>query len=154
MPEPEHGDEPDLTKYIEFVKAQIRELCGNYGKIHGFLWDVNEPTINVRDESVNRMISSLQPEIIINNCGFDKGDFSTPERDYDDAKLDGTQIYSRPTEACESIGAESWGYRSNEDYFPLLQLSRLSGLCSGNIQLWLLISSLAGSIFASGIWPY
>jgi alpha-L-fucosidase len=123
---PEQGDEPDLAKYIEFVKAQVTELCTNYGKIHGFWWDANSGTLKHRDESVNKLIRSLQPGIIINNRGFDEGDFSTPERDYDDAKLDGAQVYVKPTEACESIGAESWGYRSNEDYFSL-------GAITGNI---------------------
>ncbi len=122
--EPEQGDEPDVARYIEFVKEQVRELCTNYGQIHGFWWDVNEPTINVRDETVNQLIRSLQPGIIINNRGFDDGDFSTPERDYDDAKLEGSIVYSKPTEACESIGSESWGYRANEDYFSVGTLTR------------------------------
>jgi alpha-L-fucosidase len=119
LPGPEHGDEPNLAKYIDFVKAQVTELCTNYGKIHGFWWDANSGTLKHRDESVNKLIRSLQPGIIINNRGFDDGDFSTPERDYDDAALGGTQVYAKPTEACEAIGAESWGYRSNEDYFSV-----------------------------------
>lgn len=119
LPGPERGDEPDLGKYIEFVKAQVTELCTNYGKIHGFWWDANSGTLKHRDESVNKLIRSLQPGIIINNRGFDDGDFSTPERDYDDAALGGTKVYDKPTEACEAIGAESWGYRSNEDYFSV-----------------------------------
>ncbi len=120
---PEPGDEPDVTKYIEFVKAQINELCTNYGKIHGFWWDANGHTINVQDESVNNLIRSLQPGIIINNRGFDNGDFSTPERDFEDATLNGTKFYGKPTEACEAIGAESWGYRGNEDYFSVSALT-------------------------------
>ena len=124
LPGSELGDEPDVVKYLDFVKAQVRELCTNYGKIHGFWWDANVQTINVRDESVNRLIRSLQPGIIINNRGFGEGDFDTPERDYDDAKLNGVQIYTKPTEACEAIGAESWGYRSNEDYFSVGVLTR------------------------------
>jgi alpha-L-fucosidase len=124
LPGPEHGDEPDVVKYIEYVKAQVTELCTNYGKIHGFWWDANGHTINARDESVNSLIRSLQPGIIINNRGFDGGDFSTPERDFEDAALSGTKFYVKPTEACEAIGAESWGYRSNEDYFSVGTLTR------------------------------
>ncbi|MFA6271076.1 MAG: alpha-L-fucosidase [Candidatus Paceibacterota bacterium] len=118
LPGAEHWDEPALAKYIEFVKAQVTELCTNYGQIHGFWWDAGH-ILNVHDKSVNEIIRSLQPGIIINNRGFDEGDFSTPERDFDDVTLEGTQIYAKPTEACESIGAESWGYRSNEDYFSI-----------------------------------
>lgn len=32
---PQAGDQPGLTKYIAFLPAQIRELCSNYGEIHG-----------------------------------------------------------------------------------------------------------------------
>ena len=124
LPGPDPGDEPDVAKYLEFVKAQVTELCTNYGKIHGFWWDVNENSINAHDESINQLIRSLQPGIIINKRGFGEGDFDTPERDFDDAKLNGTQVYTKPTEACESIGAESWGYRTNEDYFTVGALTR------------------------------
>ena len=36
-PGPEDGDEPDVGRYLEFVRAQVRELCTQYGEIHGFL---------------------------------------------------------------------------------------------------------------------
>ncbi len=124
LPGPEAGDEPNVEKYMEFVKAQVRELCTNYGKISGFWWDANEQTINVRDESVNRLIRSLMPGIIINDRGFDKGDFSTPERDFDDVRLNMAQVYTKPTEACESIGSESWGFRFSEDYFTVGVITR------------------------------
>ena len=32
---PQAGDQPGLTKYFAFLRAQIRELCSNYGEIHG-----------------------------------------------------------------------------------------------------------------------
>lgn len=125
LPVPEPGDEPDVDEYLEFVKKQVRELCTNYGKIDGFWWDANEMTINVRDETINKLIRSLQPGIIINNRGFDDGDFSTPEREYECySKITAQQFYEKPTEACESIGKESWGYRQNEDYFSIGYLTR------------------------------
>jgi alpha-L-fucosidase len=77
-----------------------------------------------KDPSVHEMIRKLQPSALINNRGFGDGDYSTPERDFDDEKLNGTQTYAKPTEACESIGAESWGYRDNEDYFSVGTLTR------------------------------
>ncbi len=44
---PQFGDRPDYPKYIEFFKAQVRELCSNYGEIHGFWWDMNvEKTVD------------------------------------------------------------------------------------------------------------
>ena len=80
---PQPGDEPDFAKYRAFLVAQVRELCTQYGEIHGFWWDMN--VTGVVDPSINAMIRSLQPKAVINNRGFDEGDFGTPERDYEGA---------------------------------------------------------------------
>ncbi len=103
------GDEPNEALYIEYVKNQLRELLTGYGKIQSFFWDIPP---NTRDTSLNELIRSLQPDIYINNRGYDDGDFSTPERmSADGASFDGL------CEACDSIGKESWGYRKHEDYY-------------------------------------
>jgi alpha-L-fucosidase len=111
---PQPGDEPDWEKYMEFLRAQVRELCTNYGPIHGFWWDMNVP--QAVDRSINEMIRRLQPEAVINNRGFDEGDFGTPERDFD-KEGDDLLTFERATEACQSVGTESWGYRKDEDYY-------------------------------------
>jgi alpha-L-fucosidase len=118
--EPQKGDDPDIDKYVRFVKVQLREICSNYGEIHGIWWDNNVP--EHKDPSVNAMIRELQPKAIINNRGFDDGDFSTPEREMRDAHGD-VNSPSTPVEACDSIGAESWGYRKNEDYYSIGRLT-------------------------------
>jgi len=115
LPKPEQGDQPDVLKYFEYVREQAREICTNYGKIHGFWWDCNET--ECFDPTVNEMIRSLQPGIIINNRGLSEGDFSTPERDFDISTTNQLEAYTSPVEACQSIGVESWGYREDEDYF-------------------------------------
>jgi len=107
-------DSPDWDKYMEFLKAQVRELCTNYGEIHGFWWDMNVP--GYKDSSINAMIRKLQPKAVINNRGFDEGDFGTPERDYDNAAAE-ARSFDRLTEACQSVGMESWGYKKDEDYY-------------------------------------
>lgn len=115
------GDQPDHAKYLEFLKAQVRELCTNYGEIHGFWWDMNvEKHV---DPSINQMIRKLQPKAVINNRGFDEGDFGTPERDFDRSG-DETPGFDRPTEACQSVGTESWGYKRDEDYYTDRHLIR------------------------------
>jgi alpha-L-fucosidase len=116
-PQPE--DSPDQEKYLEFVRMQVKELCTNYGEIHGFWWDAN--ILGVKDPSFNDMIRKLQPKAVINNRGFDNGDFSTPERDYE---KDDKMNFDRPVEACQSVGIESWGYRLNEDYYNDRHLMR------------------------------
>lgn len=118
---PQPDDQPDWEKYLEFVKAQVRELCTNYGEIHGFWWDMNVP--KHVDRSINAMIRRLQPKAVINNRGFDEGDFGTPERDYDTAAAEAL-AFDRPTEACQSVGMESWGYRKDEDYYTDRHLLR------------------------------
>jgi len=119
--EPQPNDDPDLMKYLEFLRGQVRELCTDYGKIHGFWWDMNVPS-HV-DPSINQLIRDLQPGVIINNRGYDEGDFGTPERDYD---LSGEEVlvFDRQTEACQSVGLESWGWRSDEDYYTDRHLIR------------------------------
>jgi alpha-L-fucosidase len=118
---PEPGDSPDWNKYMDFLKAQVSELCTNYGKISGFWWDMNVPAF--RDPSVNTMIRKLQPSAVINNRGFDEGDFGTPERDFDTAAAE-AKAFERPTEACQSVGMESWGYKKDEDFYTDLHLER------------------------------
>lgn len=111
---PQPGDEPDLERYLEYVRAQVVELCTQYGDIHGFWWDMN--VTGRHDPSFNDLVRSLQPNAVINNRGFDEGDFGTPERDYKGAASD-VRAYERLTEHCQSVGRESWGYRADEDYY-------------------------------------
>ena len=35
--DPAPGDAPDLARYLDFVRAQVRELCSNYGQLD-ILW--------------------------------------------------------------------------------------------------------------------
>jgi alpha-L-fucosidase len=111
---PQPGDRPDLMRYLEFLKAQVHELCTQYGEIHGFWWDMNVD--KHVDRSINDMIRRLQPKAVINNRGYDEGDFGTPERDYDKGGED-APCFDRRTEACQSVGMESWGFRQQEDYY-------------------------------------
>jgi alpha-L-fucosidase len=74
------------------------------------------------DTSVNALIRELQPAAVINDRGYDAGDFGTPERDYD--HIDGTLPFSKRIEGCQSIGREAWGWRTNEDYYTDRHLFR------------------------------
>lgn len=104
----------DMGTYIAFLKAQVKELLTGYGKIHTFFWDIPP---HIEDPSVNELVRSLQPGILINDRGFDRGDFATPERTVPEGSR-----FPTPTEACQSVGAESWGYRADEDYFTARHL--------------------------------
>jgi alpha-L-fucosidase len=122
LPGPEAGDAPDWDKYMEFIKAQVRELCTRYGTVHHFFWDINVP--EHQDPSINAMLRALQPRMVINDRGFDKGDFGTPEREQQLPGIDPRAAFQRPTEACNSVGTQSWGYRRDEDYYTPSHLIR------------------------------
>ena len=133
---PEEGDNRDMEAYIEYVRAQLRELCTNYGEIHGIFWDMN--VAGYADPTINQMIRELQPKAIINDRGYDEGDYGTPERDSDRDGQAALRRYSRPTEACQSVGMESWGFRIDENYFTPKYLMQSMGrvLCmDGNYLL-------------------
>jgi alpha-L-fucosidase len=119
----EPGDKPDYEAYMALVRQQVRELCTQYGELRVFWWDANRT--GVVDPTINQMIRQLQPTCVINDRGWDAGDFGTPERSYD-ADSGTATPFSRPTEACESVGSQSWGYRRDEDYFtPRYMMSRI-----------------------------
>ena len=119
---PNPGDEPNEELYIQYIKNQLTELCTNYGKIHAFFWDIPPER---RDPSVNEYLRSLQPGILINDRGYDKGDYATPERD---ARIKNAS-FERLCEACQSVGAQSWGYRQEEDYFtPQFIIASMSSI--------------------------
>ncbi|MDD4772477.1 MAG: alpha-L-fucosidase [Eubacteriales bacterium] len=107
--QPEAGDIPDSVLYRQYVKNQITELMTGYGRIYTLFWDI-PPKIN--DPSINAYVRSLQPDILINNRGYDKGDFATPER-----SVPGGDCFKELTEACQSVGKQSWGYRIDEDFY-------------------------------------
>jgi alpha-L-fucosidase len=120
-PAPQPGDRPSKRVYLDYLKAQVTELCTHYGPLQGFWWDAN--IARWHDPSINALIRKLQPGIVINDRGFDPGDFGTPERDWD-ASVDTALAFDRPTEACQALGSQSWGHRRGEDYYTKGHLLR------------------------------
>ena len=115
---PQPGDVPDMGKYVAYVKAQVTELLTNYGEVVCFFWDI--PT-GIELPEMDEMVRKLQPGIMVNDRGWGNKntcDYSTPERDYE------WTLGNRHVEACDAVGANSWGYRANEDYRTLGYLSR------------------------------
>jgi len=111
-----HGD---FDIYKQYIKDQITELLTGYGPIYTLFWDISP---KMDDPSFNELARTLQPGIYINDRGFGPGDFSTPEREYNAEAL--TAPYPRMTEACNSIGVQSWGYRREEDFYSYRHLMR------------------------------
>ncbi len=107
---------PDLEQYKTYIKNQITELLTNYGEIYSLFWDIPPA---VEDKSLNELVRKLQPNIYINDRGWDKGDFSTPEREYQEQDK---KYFTRMTEACNSFSEQSWGYRQDEDFYSIKHL--------------------------------
>jgi len=97
------------VKYREFVKGQITELLTGYGPVYTLFWDIPP---RYEDRSINELVRKLMPGILINNRGYDEGDFATPEREVPEGSR-----FTKMTEACQSVGEQSWGYRADEDYY-------------------------------------
>lgn len=113
---PEPGDCPDWERYVSYMEVQLRELCTRYGELAVFWWD-SGTEIGLPAPHLNALIRECQPGILINNRGLSgDGDFSTPERDFN-PEFDQESCFRRPVEACQAVGAESWGWRVDEDYY-------------------------------------
>ena len=100
------------------MKNQITELLSNYGPIYTLFWDIPP---HIEDKGLNELARKLQPGIFINDRGYDEGDFSTPEREIQ--AIPDTTRFERMTEACNSVGVQSWGYRVEEDFYSLSYLT-------------------------------
>jgi alpha-L-fucosidase len=115
---------PDMDKYTEYMKGQLKELLSNYGPI-GILWFDGEwesPWNNKRGLEVYNFCRSLQPNLIINNRigkgragmdGIDKGkgvgDYGTPEQE-----IPATGFGSGVDwESCMTMN-NHWGYNKND----------------------------------------
>ncbi|AKU15637.1 alpha-L-fucosidase [Luteipulveratus mongoliensis] len=114
----------DMTKYTEYLHAQVRELLTRYGKIDLMWFDFSyegrgfgaKGPKEWQSERLVEMARELQPEILINNrLGLGSGDFTTPEQVQPPGhQLDGEA--AAPWEACQTLNG-SWGYhRDNLDW--------------------------------------
>ena len=111
----------DMTRYLEYVKIQVTELCTRYPTIAGLWWDMNIPELVVPE--INELVYRLLPGALVNSRGWSKGDTDTPERDFNPTDP-AIRHFEVPTEVCDSIGLSSWGYRCREDYYQADELKR------------------------------
>lgn len=118
---------PDMDRYTEYLKGELRELLTNYGPL-GILWFDGEweNTWNTeRGIEIYNFVRGLQPQIIVNNrvgraragmTGMDKGagvgDYGTPEQQIPSTGF-GPGVY---WESCMTMN-DHWGYNKNDDYW-------------------------------------
>jgi alpha-L-fucosidase len=98
-------DPEGWAQYLEYVHGQVRELMSNYGVIDLLWYDGRWPhaASDWRADELNRMVRSLQPDILINDRAGESGDFGTPEQRV------GFKDEDRPWESCFTTN-DHWGY--------------------------------------------
>ncbi len=121
----------DFERYVRYMKAQLRELLTNYGRIDILWFDGQwENTWNRdRGRDLYDYVRSLQPEIVVNNrvssgdfAGEGQGrigDFGTPEQE-----IPATGIAGLDWETCMTMN-RNWGFnRADKDFKPASVLVR------------------------------
>jgi alpha-L-fucosidase len=120
-------DGADFNRYIDYMKAQLKELITGYGPL-GVLWFDGEwePTWTTEHgKDLYRYVRGLQPSILVNNrvdkgrqgmAGMTRdgdyaGDFGTPEQEVPPQGF-GPEVY---WEACMTIGRK-WCHTKNDTY--------------------------------------
>ncbi len=118
--------EPDMDRYMEYLKGQLKELLTRYGPI-GILWfdgEWEDPWIAKRGVELYNYVRSLQPDIIINNrvgkgragmSGMNKnvgeglGDYGTPEQEIPPTGFPPGVYW----ESCMTMN-KTWGFRKDD----------------------------------------
>ncbi|MBI5282703.1 MAG: alpha-L-fucosidase [Candidatus Solibacter usitatus] len=115
----------DNNRYIDFMKAQIKELLTNYGDVAMMWFDGEwEHTLAEakRDDEVYDFIRGLQPNTLINDRLYErkpgnKADFGTPEQYVPATGMKDPSGKPILWEACVTINDDSWGYNKYETSF-------------------------------------
>jgi alpha-L-fucosidase len=116
--------EPDMDRYVDYMKGQLKELTTNYGPI-GILWfdgHWEKTWTPARGRDLYDYVRSLQPGIIVNNrVGGPNGDYETPEQQIPGTGLPG----GGPWETCMTMNAH-WGYNKHDHQFkPTKQIVQM-----------------------------
>ena len=125
----------DFDRYLDYMHAQVRELCTNYGKIDVLWFDFSYD--NLRGEAwrgteLMRMVRSLQPDVIVDNRlevsgeGYGSlaageptpyhGDFVSPEQMIPPNGIQDVHGNDLAWEACVTMNG-SWGYTADDHAF-------------------------------------
>lgn len=151
--------EKDLSRYIEYMHGQVRELMTNYGEIDILWFDFsynNTPESGLprmkgetwESTKLVEMIRKLQPNIVINNrLGGDMrlenpeyfaGDFTSPEQLIPAKGMLNNKGEILPWEACVTLNS-SWAYSAkNSEYKSVKTIIRALVECvskNGNLLL-------------------
>jgi alpha-L-fucosidase len=114
----------NLDRYIDFMKAQLRELLTGYGEV-AVVWFDGEwehSTGEMRSDEVYDFVRGLQPNTLINDRLYkrepgNKADFGTPEQFVPATGVSGKDGRPALWESCVTINNDSWGFNKYETEF-------------------------------------
>ena len=117
-------ESPNLDRYEQYLRAQVKELIQNYGPLLVMWFDVPQEFDRKRGLGLEAWTRSLQPDIIINNRSGADGDYDTPEQRV------GKYQDQRPWESCMTIGNQ-WAWKTNTQLKSLQKCLQTLVLCAG-----------------------
>jgi alpha-L-fucosidase len=132
--------DPDMDRYNSYLKNQLGELLGNYGRL-GILWfdgEWEKPWTHERGVDLYQWVRGLQPRIIVNNRvgigrsgmggttegGAFGGDYDTPEQRVGNFQND------RPWESCITL-CQQWAWKPDDQMKSLQECLRTLIYCAG-----------------------
>jgi alpha-L-fucosidase len=114
----------NIDRYIEFMKAQLRELLTGYGDIASIWFDGEweHSTKEMHSDEVFDMIRSLQPNTLINDRLYkrepgNRADYGTPEQFVPATGMRDPSGKPILWESCVTINTDSWGYNKYETQY-------------------------------------
>lgn len=123
-------DNPDMDRYVTYMKGQLKELITGYHP--GLLWfdgEWEKPWNKDRGQDLLNFVRGLQPDIIVNDrVGHGRdgtlGDYATPEQSIGRFNRD------QPWESCITICTQ-WAWKPNDTLKPLAECIQTLARCAG-----------------------
>ena len=125
----------DFGRYLDYMHAQVRELCSNYGKLDLLWFDFSYDELRGeawRGTQLMEMVRALQPDVVVNNRlevsgeGFGSlaacaptpfhGDFVSPEQIVPPDGLRDAQGRPLVWESCVTMN-NHWGYCAHDRFY-------------------------------------
>ncbi len=114
----------DMPRYLEFMRAQLRELLTEFGDV-AMVWFDGEwehKPEEIQADGIYDFIRSLQPNALINDRLYNrrpgnKADFGTPEQFIPATGVTGPEGKPALWESCVTINTDSWGFNKYETEF-------------------------------------